>query len=79
MKKFLTTMLLGLVLFAGTGCDSETSLGECVGVLEEKKPNLRYEYDAGNIILAVIFSQTLVVPAIVIFDSLECPVAKRAE
>lgn len=73
MSKFLS-LLLALSLF--TGCTSSTDFGECIGILDKKLPGLKYEYDIGNIIVAMVFSETLIVPGIVIFKQLECPEGK---
>ncbi len=71
--------LLGLLLLISfmSGCTSSTEHGECIGILDDPKPNLRYDYNGGNILLAIIFSETIVVPLVVVFDDLKCPVGVK--
>lgn len=74
MKKILLSLMLA---FTVAGCTSETEYGDCVGLFEDRDPTLVYETDTGNVILAVIFSETLIVPAIVLIDETYCPVKQR--
>lgn len=74
MKKFFAL----LALLAFSACTSKTEYGPCVGVLDEPDPALTYKADAGNIVLAIIFSETIIVPAIVIASELKCPVGQKA-
>ncbi len=73
MKNLIVSLLmLSLVSF---GCVQNTSYGECEGLATEdaKKPNLVYRLDAWNIIMAIIFSETLVIPVYVVGWDLWCP------
>lgn len=72
MKKFIA--IAALVL---SGCTSVTNYGACVGVADEKNPDLVYKLDAGNIIVAVLFSELIAPPIIVLADETFCPVARR--
>jgi hypothetical protein len=74
MKKIALATVLTLTL---SGCTSSTEYGECVGITDQKDPTLRYEYNAGNVIVAVAFSETIIIPVIVIFSNLKCPIAKK--
>lgn len=76
MKKF---MILAALMVMLTACTAETQYGECIGVVTDPEPGLVYEYDVGNIVVAVILSETIIVPLIVVLDELKCPVAKRVE
>lgn len=69
--------LLPLLLLLATGCVSRTPLGDCIGVMDDKKPDLVYKVSERNVILGVVFVETIVVPLIVALDELSCPVAKR--
>ena len=64
---------------AATACTSETSLGDCKGVNEVENPNLEYEASAKNIILALVFSETIVVPAVVVLSEYKCPTAAKVD
>lgn len=74
MKKLAA--LLCVVTMSGA-CTCSTSVGECIGVQTNKDPRLIYEASVWNIILAVIFSETIIVPLAVAFDSAYCPTATR--
>lgn len=66
-----------LSLIALGACSSKNELGDCVGVLNNKNPNLNYNLSVWNIIMAGVFSETLIVPAVVVLNQLECPVSKK--
>lgn len=70
--KFLIS-LLALLL---AGCTSRMPLGECVGINGQKDPKLHYEYNATNIVVGLIFVESIVVPIVVVLDELECPTMK---
>lgn len=57
------------------GCTTRTNHGVCVGVVDQKDPKLKYELSYKNIFLAVLFYETLIVPAVVALKQLECPYA----
>lgn len=72
MKTKFAALLMALVV---SGCTCSNSKGKCIGLasMDEKKPNVTYSYSGWNIFLAVVFSETLVVPAVVVLDNLKCP------
>lgn len=70
--KILIVILMALV----AGCSSKTEHGECIGVNGKKDPTLQYEFSTKNIIIGLIFSETIIVPVIVVMDQLECPISK---
>lgn len=72
-------MLASLLLMTVTSCTYSTEYGECYGLLSENKkdPDLIYEFDGGNVFWGLIFSETLVVPLIVVLDALKCPVRHK--
>lgn len=74
MKKILTIIALAASL---TACTSKTQYGGCIGVLQDKKPNLEYKLDTWNVVMAVIFSETIVVPALVVANQHSCPVGVK--
>ena len=69
----ILTMFLASIL---VGCDRNTEYGECVGVLtlSQKNPRLQYEFDKSNIFVALILSETIIVPVYVAAYIVECPV-----
>lgn len=72
----LTAILLIAALLAG--CTSKTEFGDCIGIADDKKPDLQYKVSVWNVVMAVIFSETIVVPIVVLMDKTSCPVAKKA-
>jgi hypothetical protein len=71
MKKNILAAVAAITLLGG--CTRSTQYGECIGVLGKETPDMRYDYSVKNAILGVIFSETIIVPAIVIFDDVKCP------
>ena len=63
-----------LVASALAGCTSKNEYGECIGAFDEKKPGVEYKLSAWNTVLAVIFSETIIVPVIVIANETRCPI-----
>lgn len=74
MKKII---LCAIVAILAAGCTSKTEYGECVGVLQDKKPELEYKLSAWNTFVAIVFSETIVVPVVVIANEHSCPVGKK--
>lgn len=74
MKKAITAALM-LALLAG--CTERTDFGECIGAFDEKKPDLEYKLSAKNVGLAVLFSETIVVPVVVVADQTHCPIGRK--
>lgn len=60
-----------------SGCTSKTEYGDCVGILQDKKPELKYELSVWNTVMAVIFSETIVVPVVVVANQHSCPTGKK--
>lgn len=69
MKKLF--VLLALMTFAGCQCSNQ--YGDCIGVADDPTPGVRYKVSVLNIILAVVFVETIFVPAYVILADLKCP------
>lgn len=72
MKLFL----LGLMLFIAA-CTSKTEYGDCLGFQNKQDPRYEYEMSGKNVIVGVVLSETLIIPLIVVFDELYCPVRER--
>jgi hypothetical protein len=70
-------ILCALVAVLAAGCTTRTEHGECIGVLQDKKPDLEYKLSGWNTFLAVVFSETIVVPIVVVADEFQCPVGKK--
>ena len=70
-------MLCVLMLILLVGCSERTPYGECIGIADEKDPNLVYRVSTNNVVVGVIFIETLFVPAIVVLDQLYCPISRK--
>lgn len=70
MKKFILLLLFMSI----AGCQCSTRYGDCIGVADDPEPGMRYEASIRNIILALIFIETIFVPAYVLLSDLKCPV-----
>lgn len=57
-------------------CTSRTEHGECIGLADEKKPDLQYRVSTWNVVMGVIFIETIVVPVVVAIDQVYCPVGR---
>jgi len=68
--------LLLIICILVTGCTSKTEFGPCIGINQEKKPDLRYEYSGWNIAMGVIFAELIAPPIVVVLNELQCPVEK---
>jgi hypothetical protein len=69
--------LCALFAILAAGCTTKTEYGECIGVLQDKKPDLEYKLSGWNTFLAIVFSETIVVPIVVVADEFQCPVGKK--
>jgi hypothetical protein len=74
-RRLLVIAALALV----AGCQSETPLGQCVGLngRATRDSTLVYEYSARNIVLGIVFAELIVPPVVVALKQLECPVARK--
>ena len=70
MKKFFIAALIVLTL---AGCTSETQFGPCIGAFDDKNPALTYKLSIWNTFLGILFSETIIVPVVVIANETHCP------
>lgn len=61
-----------------TGCRTEAEINgkmyPCVGASGGRNPTLMYKISTRNVVVGVIFIETIVVPVVVYLEYLECPV-----
>lgn len=69
--------LVLVILLTISGCRTSTEHGECVGINDKKKDNLMYEISVRNVVLGIVFSESIFVPVNVIFYNFECPVGVK--
>lgn len=74
MKK---TFAAALMLMLLAGCATKTEYGDCIGAFDDGKPDLEYKMSVRNVALAVFFSETIVVPVVVVAEQTRCPVGAK--
>lgn len=74
MKTYIAAALAALCLGA---CTTETKYGPCIGAFDEKDKDLRYHADGWNVVLGIIFMETIVVPVYIVCENIQCPVGKK--
>ncbi len=79
MKMLRILVLPMLLLLLTAGCTSKTEYGECIGFFDEDNPHLQYKLSIWNTFIAVVFSETLVVPIVYAADYAKCPVGHKIE
>lgn len=74
MKKL--ALILSLLLLSA--CTARTSYGDCIGLSDaDKDPHLVYDISVKNAVIGVIFSETIIVPVVVLVKQIQCPVDRR--
>jgi len=79
IAQFLSSILLCLALLTSVGCfDKTTSYGKCIGVFDDRKPNLEYKLSVWNGINGILWSELLFIPTLYwLADFTFCPVDKK--
>ena len=74
----MRTLIIALCLIL-SACDTSNHYGKCIGPFnkEDKNPKLDYEVDGWNVVLSIIFVETIIVPVVVLGYDLECPYAYK--
>lgn len=75
--KYIVSIILAAVLIFSAACESETPAGECIGAFDDQDPTLNYRASGRNIVLAVIFSETIIIPILVVASEVKCPTSKK--
>lgn len=80
MKKIISMFLILILMVSlTTSCGSKKVLDgvtyEPVGLLEDKDPNIKYELVVSNLIIGIIFIETIIVPIYVFGYDLFEPVS----
>ncbi len=69
--------IAALALVALAGCASETPVGKCVGIIEERDPRLEYKLSVRNVVVGIVFFELIIPPVVVLSDQLYCPVRAK--
>lgn len=64
-----------ILIFLGfAGCATETQYGKCIGITDDRDESLIYKISKKNLVLGIVFIETIFVPAVVVLDEFQCPV-----
>jgi hypothetical protein len=74
--KFLTLFIL-LAALISTACTERTPYGPCIGAFDDKDAKVIYKPSVKNIVIGIIFSETIVVPAVVLLSETVCPIGNK--
>jgi hypothetical protein len=82
MKKLFAVVALTLLLVLVAGCEDSRIVNNksepCVGINEsDRNPKLEYRASTQNVVLAVIFSETIIVPIVVVLNETFCPIGTK--
>lgn len=74
MKAVALLLAMSLMI---SGCTQSTSYGKCIGVADTESQNKEYAISWWNSFLGIVFSETLIVPAVVVLWDIKCPVGNK--
>lgn len=73
MKK----ILLASLLFLCVACESANGFGSCIGIADKEDPRFEYKVSTRNVLIGLVFSQSLVVPGYILLEEIKCPVGEK--
>ena len=73
---FVVALVACIVVFSWL-YTTKTDYGECLGLGETQNDSLVYEVDNGNVVLGVIFVESIIAPVYIVFKDLYCPVGTK--
>ena len=76
MKKLFLLIITMLFLVS---CTSKTEFGNCIGIGEDKEPNLIYKVNTKNIVIGVVFFEMILPPIFVLADETLCPIGYKGD
>jgi hypothetical protein len=74
MRRIATLLALCFVL---GGCTTRTDYGPCIGIADDKDPNLVYKVSAWNVVVGIVFMGLIAPPVFVLVDEFYCPVGRK--
>jgi hypothetical protein len=77
MRKIISYLLILLFSFSLIGCESSTPYGSCVGITDDRDPNLIYKTSVRNAILGIVFVEMLFPTVIWLASETSCPVGQK--
>ncbi len=73
MKKLIAVLALATMI----GCTTHTEFGPCIGAFDDKDEHTVYKPSTWNIVLGFLFSETIIVPVVVVLDEVQCPIGRK--
>lgn len=73
----LLTLLALISALSLTACTEKTPYGPCIGAFDDKDAKKVYHVNTTNVVVGIIFSETIIVPAVVVLDETLCPVSDK--
>ena len=68
---------LAVLCFVLSGCTTRTDHGPCIGIADDKDPNLVYKVSAWNLVMGIVFMGLVAPPVFVLVDEFYCPVGRK--
>lgn len=75
MKRAIMSLMLASLLLM-SACTTRNQYGDCIGLMDQPVPGVKYELSWWNGFVAFIFSGTIVVPIYTVGADIKCPVQK---
>ena len=75
----LLCLVICITLLFCVSCTSQTEYGSCIGIADDRKPNLEYKLSIKNAVLGIVFLETIIVPVWVLADETYCPVGVKEQ
>jgi hypothetical protein len=72
-KKILAFGIAASLAILSSGCVDSNSRGPCIGIQTAQDKNTSYEWSIRNCAVGIIFSETIIVPVIVLATDCRCP------
>lgn len=73
----MKSMVIICVIALLAGCTSKTEFGDCIGIADDRKPNLEYKLSVWNTVLGIAFFGTVFTPVVVLANETFCPVGNK--
>lgn len=75
MRNSILTALVVLSLTL-SGCAGSNDHGECIGFWDKEDPRMEYRLSKRNVIVGIVFFETIIVPVVVALSYARCPQPK---
>lgn len=71
------TILTITICLLNTGCTSKTEFGQCIGILDERDPNLVYKVHVGNMVISLLGLELILPPVYWFSQYALCPIEEK--